>query len=171
MGLFDFLGKECDCPICGRPSAWEARGKVKCWNKECPNYDEDYVPKHAPMESGSETYSKVDSGWTGRFDPGDYQVSVMYRNARGEYRYYEGDIRTIRDARAHISIRVVPTGRRVAFEKARVKNLEELKNHPSSSFNDPKPTSAESRILRTHSRRGSTSPLYESLRQKYPNYE
>jgi len=171
MGLFDFLGKECECPICGRPSAWEARGKVKCWNKECPNYDAEYSRKHAPVEVGSKSFAQVESGRTGSFDPGEYRVNVLYRNARGEDRSYEGDIRTIRDARAHISIRIAPTGQRVAFEKTRVKNLEELKSNPASSFNDPKPTAAESKVLRAHSRRGTTSPLYESLRQKYPNYD
>ncbi|HVN10032.1 MAG TPA: hypothetical protein VMV61_13725 [Patescibacteria group bacterium] len=171
MGLFDFLGKKCDCPICGRPNAWEARGKVKCWNKECPNYDAAYRREHAPVDVGSEAFEKVDSGWSGKFDPGEFRVKVMYRTAQGENRYYEGDVRTIRDVRAHISMRIVPTGRRVAFDKSRVKNLEELKSHPASSFHDPKPTAAESKVLRAHSRRGTTSPLFETLRQKYPNYE
>ena len=171
MGLFDFLGKERECPVCGRPNAWESRGKVKCWNINCPNYDAEYSKKHAPVEEGATTYAKGGTGRTGKFDPGENRVEVLYRNAKGEDRSYDGDVRSLREKGAHITMRMVPTGQRVAFETKRVKNLEDLKSHPASGFGDPKPTAAESRVLRFHMRKGSTSALYESLRQKYPNYD
>ncbi|HUJ39311.1 MAG TPA: hypothetical protein VLW54_02095 [Candidatus Acidoferrales bacterium] len=108
---------------------------------------------------------------SGEFDPGEGRVEVHYRNSRGEEGRFEGDARTLRESGEHISLRLAPTGKRVAFAKKWVQNLSEVTGHTDSALREPVPSSNESRVLRYHKRRGSTSPLYESLRQKYPNFE
>ena len=173
MGVLDLFGKECQCPVCGREGARKTFGKVKCRNSQCPNFDVEFSQSAAPVpEPESAAPIPVDTrDLSGHFDPGTYTVEIRYRNSRGQNRIYTGDARTLRESGEHISLLLVPTGRRVAFAKKRIQNLSDISVHPSSPLSGPKPTARESRVLRFHSRRGSTSALYESLRRKYPNYE
>jgi len=177
MGLRDLFGKEGLCPSCRCEGAWTTFGKVKCRNPNCVHFDLDFSqsqsqrrgPAMAQVAAGP---ARADTrGFSGHFDPGEHAIEIQYRNARGENRLYTGDVTTLRESGEHISLCLVPTGRRVAFAKKHMQNLDEVKGHAESPLSGPIPTRQESRVLRYHMQRGSTSKHFEELRQKYPNYK
>jgi len=162
MGLFDWMGSACACPLCRQKGAKRFGGKVKCASIGCANYDRDYAEKAAQNPGPAATPLLQ---FSGSFRPVD-SVEIRYRNFRGDDQTYVGDASTIREVSQHISICLVPTGKRVAFAKKWLTNPSDL--HPPDS--SPTPTNRERQVLNFHKKRGSTSSLYESLRQKYPNF-
>jgi hypothetical protein len=66
---------------------------------------------------------------------------------------------------------VAPTGARIALSKSRILNLNEVQAGVEKSLREnPVPSAKERRILTYYSRYGKTSPAYEELRLKYPNW-
>jgi len=173
MGVLDLFGKECLCPVCGREGARKTFGKVKCRNSDCPNFDLEFSqsPGLAPEPESTSAIPVDTRNLSGHFDPGEHKIEIRYRNWQGHNRIYTGDATTLREKGDHISLRLAPTGMRVAFAKRRILNLADVSAHPQSALAEPPPTSRESRVLRFHKRRGSTSSLYETLRRKYPRFE
>jgi hypothetical protein len=98
------------------------------------------------------------------FNPGR-AIQVRYQNYRGEEKTFSGDPRTLRRRHNHISLRVAPTGIRIALARKRILNLAELDALLSKT-----PTSREQAIMVYHKKRGTTSPLLERLRMKYPDW-
>ncbi|HUK53851.1 MAG TPA: hypothetical protein VL099_11230 [Candidatus Binatia bacterium] len=171
MGFLDRFGKECVCPLCRGKGAWKTMGKVKCRNANCPNFDLEHS-RSAQGATNSLGSVPVDtSRLSGNFDPGESRVEIRYRNAQGEDRIFAGDGSSIRESGEHISLRLVPTGKRAAFAKKWVGNLSDVMDASRQARTPAVPSDRECRVLRFHKRRGTTSPLYESLREKYPNFE
>jgi len=180
MGLRDLFGKEGLCPSCRCEGARTTFGKVKCRNPNCVHFDLEFSQKEGQSrsESPGSAVAAASTGpvrintrhLSGHFDPGEHAIEIQYRNARGENRLYTGDVTTLRESGEHISLCLAPTGRRVAFAKKNMQNLDEVKGHPESPLGGPIPTPRESKVLRYHLGRGSTSKHFEELRQKYPNY-
>ncbi|MFZ0635654.1 MAG: hypothetical protein WA755_07290 [Candidatus Acidiferrales bacterium] len=162
MGLFDWMGSACACPLCRQKGAKRFGNKVKCASIGCANYDRDYAEK-SPQTLGApaEPLARL----SGNFSPAN-TIEIRYRNFRGDDQTYVGDASTIREVNQHVSVCLVPTGKRVAFAKKWLANLSDLQPRDSG----PTPTGRERQVLSYHKKRGSTSPLYESLRQKYPNF-
>lgn len=103
---------------------------------------------------------------SGDFDPGPRPVEIHYLNHRGQTRTFTGERASLRPARQHLTVRIVPIGRRVTFARKRILNLPEVEAalNENPIWNLPP---RERRIVLYHSRRGSTSPLYESIRRKH----
>jgi len=99
------------------------------------------------------------------FDPDNYAISVEYENFRGEQKTFLGDWRSLRTRRHHISLSVAPTGQRIALSQDRIQNLAEV-----SAAVARLPTAQQRRIMAFHKNRGSTSPLYESLLESFPEW-
>lgn len=66
---------------------------------------------------------------------------------------------------AHLSVAVEPTGRRIALKLEKISDREVIEGQIP-----PEPNADEKRVLTYHNRRGTTSPLCESLRAKYSDY-
>ena len=61
------------------------------------------------------------------FDPGgEYGVEIRYKNWKGEEKAFVADRRTIRRKGRHLSMRVAPTGVRIALAIDRIQNMPEI---------------------------------------------
>jgi len=69
---------------------------------------------------------------------------------------------------------VMPIGTRIALDRERIGNLAEVESTLEHAERERalgrSPTAAERRVLLYHARRGTTSALYERLRQQYPDW-
>jgi hypothetical protein len=142
MGQFD---DGVACPKCGTWGARKSLWKVKCTNPSCEKYDSEYAEAFRQSRIVGKSASEVFPHLKGKADPNDYSLRIRYQNFQGN------EI----------------TGKRVSFRLSKIQNRNEVE--PLLSEN-PQPLRDERRILRYHLRRGSTSPAFEELRQKYPNF-
>lgn len=176
MGLFDFLSWNIVCPQCGDRGARQGLfGGVRCPNRACPNFDmgvlmqreeSQTTPARASPQRPDPRMGAVAAKPARRaFDPGGFRIEVRYQNFRGEEKTFVGDRRTLRRRHNHLSLCLAPTGQRVAFSRDHIRNLAEL-----DALVSRLPNSRELRVLKFHTKRGSTSPLYERLRAKYPDW-
>jgi hypothetical protein len=168
MGLLDLLislfggGQKIDCPNCGTPDARKARdGTVRCKNQACQNFD--------PSFALGRRIASVPT--RGNFRP-QYPVSIRYVNFVGQNRDFSAERDSIDRKHNHIVACVAPTGRKIALSRDRIQNLSEVETYlphkvePGQNW----PSGRERQILNFHKKHGSTSPRYEQLRAKYPNW-
>jgi hypothetical protein len=168
MGLFDFLislfggGQSVDCPNCGTPEARKARdGSVRCKNQTCPNFDPSFAlgRRIAPVPT------------SGDFSP-QRPVSIRYVNFVGQSRDFSAERDSLVRKKNHIVAEVAPTGRKIALSRDRIQNLSEVEGYMPKRVEPGQnwPTGRERQILNYHKGHGTTSPRYEQLRAKYPNW-
>ena len=99
-------------------------------------------------------------------------LAIRYRNFKGEEKTFTADIESMRRKHNHITASVAPTGERISLSRDRIQNLNEVEQalpelaEPAG----PRPTGRERQVLNYHKRRGTSSPLYEKIRAKYPNW-
>jgi hypothetical protein len=163
MGFLDSLfGKE--CPRCGRKGAKESGGVIRCPNPACAYYDASLgggggAAQFAPPASGG-SFSTAGS------------LAIHYRTAQGQEKTFSADVSSAVRQKNHLSVKVAPKGVRIALSRDRILNLEEVEGAfpqrvaPGQGW----PTPRERQILNYHKKRGSTSPRYEALRARYPNW-
>jgi hypothetical protein len=185
MGWFDWFSQPVRCPLCSDPGARQTLfGKVKCPNQGCRNFDwaqwqrrESERQRPAPDEraaagemrrrvnprTGEPVYQEIDRA--AEFRPGENAIEIAYQNYQGEDKVFVGDRRTIRRRGKHISLCVAPTGTRIALSLDRIENRAEIE-----ALLGRCPTAREARVLAYHASRGTTSPLYERLRARYPDW-
>ena len=159
MGLFDFLFGKKNCPLCGAKDAKIEGTRVRCPNPECRNFD------------GTVGRSLLRTPRRSDYSPAS-QLEIRYKNFRGEEKTFRADQDSLIRRRNHIVARVAPTGERISLSRDRIQNLSDVEAalpHVEEKRPDG-PTSLERRVLAFHKRRGSSSPLYEEIRRKYPNY-
>jgi hypothetical protein len=165
MGIFDFLGKTCVSDACGKTFAFKVLGKVKCRNMGCVNFDADYAARaEADLEKRRKA-SAESRPRSGNFDPGENRLEIRYRNFLDVEGTYTGDRRTLWLTNNHFSLLLVPTGKRVSFSQDSIRNLGEVEQWLVEI-----PTPRERQVLNYHRKKGTTSPLFEKLRQRYPKY-
>jgi len=104
----------------------------------------------------------------GSFDPGPNTVTVRYRNFRGEDVDLRGDGTTTRFRKGHLSLRVLPTGKRITLAKKFVRNLNELESWPGVG-SESRLLPVERQVVGYHRKHGTTSPRYEEILRKYPD--
>lgn len=154
------------CPECRTPEAERTMlGKVLCRNGSCKNFDSRLMEKpHLPETRQPTSRAEL----RGSFDPEQNAVVVQYRNFRGEDVKFRGDGTTVRFRKGHLSLRVAPTGRRIALAKKFVRNLRELESRPGI---DPEKRllRVERQVMGYHRKHGTTSPRYEEILRKYPD--
>ena len=77
-----------------------------------------------------------------------------------------------RRKRNHISAKVAPKGRRISLARDRILNLNEVEAaFPQRvAARQDWPTPLERQVLNYHKKHHSTSPRYEGIRAKYPNW-
>jgi len=156
------------CPKCGTWGAKKSLWKVKCTNPSCEKYDSEYAEAFRQSRIVGKMASEVFPHLQGKADPNDYPMRIRYQNFRGNELIYSADPGSAYQQDEFVVVRLVPTGRRVSFKLAKIQNRTEVE---SVLRDNPQPTANERRVLRYHSRRGSTSPAFETLRQKYPRFQ
>ena len=168
MGLLDFLislfggGTTVECPNCGTPGARKARdGTVRCKNPQCQYFDASLAlgRRIAPVPT------------EGSFRPQN-PVSIRYANFAGQNREFSAERDSLVRKRNHIVARVAPTGQKIALLRDRIQNLDEIEGLLPSRVEPGQnwPKGRELQVLNYHKKHGSTSPRYEELRAKYPNW-
>ncbi len=168
MGLLDLLiglfggKKKIDCPNCGTPDAREARdGSIQCRNQKCPNFDASLALGRyiAPVPT------------EGDFRP-EHPVSICYVNFAGQSRDFSAERDSLIRKKNHIVAEVAPTGRKIALSRDRIQNLSEVEAAMPQQVapGQPWPTPRERQILGYHKKHGTTSPRYQQIRAKYPNW-
>jgi predicted Zn-ribbon and HTH transcriptional regulator len=148
MGFFAKLfGLKTRCPACGAEWAKESLfSGVKCVSPDCQHYDRAYAARvfESPLTGscpacGSEwaklasfTDVKCMSPKCNHYNAQyatagfDKPLTIEYVNFRGEQKTFTCDSESIRVKRAHINVRVAPTGRRIALKAASITNRDEI---------------------------------------------
>ena len=164
MGLLDFLFGQLKCPRCGTKGARKSQGQTLCPNPSCPNFD-------ISLRADQARADRISSPAREDFSP-LAPVEIRYRNFRGEEKTFTAETETLRRRHNHIVAQVTPTGERISLSRDRIQNLDEVERAvPTITESQPTgPTARERQVLGYHKKHKSTSPLYEEIRAKYPNW-
>jgi hypothetical protein len=169
MGLLDFLlslltgGKRTQCPSCGAQGARKDKdGTIRCKNPSCPYFD-------ANLLSGRDRPTRLVT--EGNYQP-VHPVTIRYKNFQGIDRTFSAEQESLVRKGSHIVGKLAPTGRKIGLSRDRIQNLSEVESaFPQQvSTGQEWPTPRERQVLSYHKKHGSTSPLYEEIRAKYPNW-
>ncbi len=173
MGLLDFLinlfsgrNKAIPCPNCGAEGAQRIdESTVQCPNASCPYFDPSLGAHGTLHRAGTRVPTR------GNFQPAR-PLSIRYRNFAGQERTFTADADAAVRKRNHIVARVTPTGRKIALSRDRIQNLSEVESALPQQVEagQPWPTRRERQVLYYHKKHGTTSPLYEKIHAKYPNW-
>jgi len=159
------------CPECGTWGAKRFFWKVKCVNPSCQKYDAEHASEYNQNRIHGKTAVEVFRHLKGKADPSDYPLRIRYKNFRGDELIYAADPASGYIKRAHLVIRVTPTGRRISLRLSSIQNRSEVESQlPAQSLKD-QPNSRERQVLNYHLRRGTTSDLFRKTREKYPDYQ
>lgn len=170
MGLLGFLqnlfgGGTIQCPSCGAPGATRSSdGLIHCRNPQCPYFD-------PAQQRGTLRQAGTTVPTRGDFRPQN-AVSIRYRNYAGQDRTFSAELSSLVRKNNHLIAQVAPTGRKITLSRDRIQNLAEVEDampqRVASGQNWPTPR--ERQILGYHKKHGTTSPRYEQVRAKYPNW-
>jgi hypothetical protein len=170
MGLLDFLRSlfgrnEIRCPSCSAAGALKSSdGLINCKNPLCPYFDPTRR-RGTPRQAGTTAPIRGD------FRP-EHPISIRYRNFARQDRDFSAELESIVRKNNHLVARVAPTGSKITLSRDRIQNLAEVEaampQRVASGQNWPTPR--ERQILRYHKKHGTTSPRYEQVRAKYPNW-
>ena len=172
MGLLNFLtqlffrGDKIECPSCRTAGALQTSDSlVHCRNRNCPNYDPGYV-------IGGRLVRRLSTVPTeGDFHP-EHPVSIRYTNFTGQNRDFAAERDSLVRKKDHIVAEVAPTGRKITLSRDRIQNLNEVEGQMPKRVEPGQnwPTGRERQILTYHKKHGTTSPRYEQVRARYPNW-
>jgi hypothetical protein len=165
MGLLDFLFGKTKCPQCGTKGARTSDGRVRCPNPSCQNFDGTLGRSGVLRMAGLSEPRRSD------YSPGR-PLAIRYRNFQGQDKTFTADKESLRRKHNHIIARVAPTGESIALSRERIQNLVEVEQSLPQTAEPAqlRPTARERQILGFHKKYKSTSPLYERIRAKYPDW-
>jgi hypothetical protein len=173
MGLFDWFARKIRCPECGEERAVQPLlGRIRCPNRACGYFDPGLASSEGEglrsepprVQRSPGTREGVSRTKATPFNPGR-AVEVHYKNYRGEEKTFSADARSLRRRHKHISLRVSPSGVRIALARQRILNLPEVDAILSNT-----PTTREQWVMAYHRKRGTTSTLLQRLQAKYPDW-
>jgi hypothetical protein len=163
MGFLDWLTGKIECPRCGTRGAKEINGQIHCPNPTCAYFSR-------TMGKGSAAPDPITFTPPAEVPAGSF--AIQYRNFRGQGKTFVAEAASAHRTRNHISVKVMPQGARIVLSRDRIANLTEveaaLQQH--SEPQQDKLTTRERQVLTYHRKRGTTSPLNESIRAKYPHW-
>ena len=172
MSFLDFLTGKINCPRCGASGAKEEYGQIRCPNPNCA-----YYAGAAPGSSGSAPSRTPSPGrFAAAISAGGLgqarTVTIRYRNFKGEESEFLADADSARRMAKRLSVCVAPKGTRISLAYERIPNWNEvdgvLSHRVEPGQNPPSPR--ERQVLAFHKKYKTTSPLYEQIRAKYPNW-
>ena len=160
--LAKLFGKSGECPGCHEPGARVSFFGASCIWPGCAFYDADYAAQ--VIRGRSVHWSQVPPV---EFDD---PVEIEYTNFRGEQKTFTAEGRSLRVRGRHLSACVAPSGWRIALKLDRIGNLDAIKPAVAQAHAAREGVTGHAAyVINFHRRRGTTSPLYESLRAKHPN--
>jgi hypothetical protein len=177
MGFLDWLTGKIECPRCGTGGAKKINGQIHCTNPTCLNFSRTMGKGDAGKAQSPITFREPSETPSNSFgaQPPEVKagsVAIRYRNFSGQAKVFVGDVASARRNKNHITVNVETSGTRIALSRDRIQNLAEVEAafpqriEPHQDW----PTPRERQVLNYHKGRRSTSPLYQSIRAKYPNW-
>ena len=165
MGLFDFLFGKTKCPQCGSKGARTSDGRTRCPNPSCQYFDGTLGRGGRLRFAGTRVPRRTD------YSPAR-ALAIRYRNFQGQEKTFTADQESLERKRNHIVARVAPTGEKIALSRDRIQNLAEVEEALPQRGESTRsgPTARERQVLNFHKKHKSTSPLYEKIRAKYPDW-
>ena len=131
-----------------------------------------YQSGAAPNPSTSARGPRPDRGKpTREFHPAR-PIQIRYRNFQGIEKTFTADAASLQRKKNHIVVQIAPSGGKVSLSRDRIQNASEVdaalpKGQRSEA---PWPSARERQVLNYHKKYGTTSPLYEKIRSKYPDW-
>jgi hypothetical protein len=185
MGFLDWLTGKIECPRCGTGGAREVNGQILCTNPTCAYFSKGTNQNSANPGQTPESFVEPVS-----VPPGS--VAIQYVDFRGKPRTFVAEAASARRVKNHLSVKVGTNTRRkvtvrnpqtgepmkvfkevrIVLSRDRIRNLAEIEGaipqriQPGQAW----PTPRQRQVLTYHQKHQSTSPLYESIREKYPNW-
>ncbi len=159
-----------DCPGCGTPGAKKSGNEIKCLNPVCRYFGG--APAEPQPPSPQTVAPKSQPPRTESARPASGTISIQYVNFQGEHKTFVADAASLRRKNNHIIATVAPNGKEIALSRKRIQNLREVDvKLPERDRSDaPRPTARERQVLGYHRKHGTTSPLYEKVKAKYPQW-
>jgi hypothetical protein len=154
------------CPSCGTIGAQKTPdGQIRCKNPACPYFDPSLRQGGTLRRSGTSLRTE------GSFKA-TRPVTIRYRNFAGQDRTFVAEADSLDRKGNHLVGKVEPTGRKIALSRDRIQNLEEVESRSTSRVapGQPWPTPRERQVLAYHKKHGTSSPLFEKIRAKYPDW-
>ena len=168
MGFLDSLlgKKDNNCPNCGTAGAQITGAQVRCLNPSCQYFQSASGRSEAPRPTASSP-----QGISGA---PSQPVTIQYQNFQGQQKTFTADASTLKRSRDHILAKVAPKGQPVALSRRRIQNLQEVEQalppgHRGEA-GETYPNGRERQVLAYHKKYKTTSPLYEKIRAKYPDW-
>jgi hypothetical protein len=188
MGFFksmkDLFSGE-NCPACGMPGARKSGSEIHCLNPVCQNFNPSFgsnpVPQ-PPQEQAQQPLQQTqpEKGWSPSPDstPGTTanspasSIAIQYRNFQGQNKTFYADARSLHREKNHIFAKVAPKGQQITLSRDRIQNLQEVERQIPQRVEHGQewPNKRERQVLNYHKKYGTTSPLYEKIRAKYPKW-
>jgi hypothetical protein len=177
MGFLDWITGKIECPRCGTAGAKNINGQIHCPNPTCSYFSKKMGKGDTARASDSITFTEpgnrtADSpAWASANVPAG-SFAIRYRDFRGQERTFVAQAASAQRNKNHIRVQVAPKGARIVLARNRILNLNEVdaafpqRLEPGQDW----PTPRERQVMTYHKKRRSTSPLYESIRAKYPNW-
>lgn len=155
MGLFDSLFGKKECPVCHTKGARVSDTRVRCPNPSCRNFDGTVGRRRRRSDYSAEN-----------------SLTIWYRNFQNQEKAFNAEASTLYRAANHIVAQVAPTGERISLSRDRIQNLEEVERavREKAESAPTGPTARERQVLNYHKKHKTTSPLYEKIREKYPDW-
>ena len=192
MGFFNalkgILGGE-KCPACGTPGARRSGAEIRCLNPVCQYFNPSFAPGASspqPPQQTPQPQQGRPSGWSSA--PGSFpsasgfsqlgsapagSVTIQYRNFQGQDKTFYAEKSSLHRKQNHIMAKVAPKGQQISLSRDRIQNLTEVESQIPSQRVEPGqdwPNKKERQVLGYHKKHGTTSPLYEKIRAKYPKW-
>src|SRR5215471_6271489 len=174
--LLDSLLGGGKCPACGTPGARTEGSQVRCLNPFCKNFDpnlkgEQAQPPQPPQPPQPGYQPPASGGGAGASSGGT--VTIQYKNFQDQYKTFTADAASLYRKKDHIMARVAPKGQLITLSRKRIQNLQEVEGRMPRQQVAPGqewPTRKERQVMGYHQKHGTTSPLYEKIRAKYPKW-
>lgn len=168
--LIDALSGGMKCPDCGTRGAKRVGDTIRCLNPVCQFFNPQGTSEARAARARIRNIAPKQA--RGTYVPSGDTVSIRYRNFRGESKTFTADRSSLRRRHNHIAARVAPSWRQLSLFRDRIENLPEIDAHlPERDRSEAsQPTARERQVLGYHKKYGTTSPLYEKIRAKYPNW-
>jgi len=177
MAFLDFLTGKIECPRCGTRGAKEISGRIHCPNPTCAYFSKTMGKGDAAPAPGSITISQPSAVSAGSSigQPANVTVgsfAIHYRDFRGQERTFVAQAASAQRHKNHIKVKVAPKGGQIVLSRDRILNLSEVEAAFSQRVAPGQdwPTPRERQVMTYHKKRGSTSPLHQSIRAKYHDW-
>jgi hypothetical protein len=167
MGLLDFLFGKTKCPECGTKGARTSQGRTRCPNPSCQYFDGTLRGRGGRHRNG-----RLLAPRRSDYSP-ERPLAIRYCNFQGQEKTFTTDQKSVMRRGNHIVARVAPTGETIALSRDRIQNLSEVEQALPpvvGAVQQTGPNKRERQVLGFHKKHKSTSPLYEKIRTKYPDW-